>query len=114
MTDIFGFFINSIKLLYIKKPYLKIITAQIILPLLFVFQRCKPSAIPIILESLQVLSAVAFHHLSDLLQYHVPLVADVLCVMLQHEHQDVVSQSARTISIIGDAIQKLGMFDHIL
>ncbi|XP_045773429.1 HEAT repeat-containing protein 6 isoform X1 [Maniola jurtina] len=69
--------------------------------------RCKPSAIPIILESLQVLSAIAFHHLPELLQSHITLLADVLSEMLQHEHQDVVLQSARTISIIGDAIQKL-------
>ncbi|CAH2246737.1 jg8801 [Pararge aegeria aegeria] len=69
--------------------------------------RLKPSAIPIILESLQVLSAIAFHHLSDLLQTHIALLGDVLSEMLQHEHQDVVLQSARTISIIGDAIQKM-------
>lgn len=72
------------------------------------FQRCKPSAIPIVLESLQVLSAIAFHHLRDLLQPHLTLLSDILSEMLQHEHQDVVLQSARVISIIGDGIQKLG------
>ncbi|XP_023946380.1 HEAT repeat-containing protein 6 [Bicyclus anynana] len=76
--------------------------------------RCKPSAIPIILESLQVLSAIAFHHLSEMLQCHTMLLADVLSEMLQHEHQDVVLQSARTISIIGDAIQKLEQQDKPL
>ncbi|CAH0715508.1 unnamed protein product, partial [Brenthis ino] len=74
--------------------------------------KCKPSAIPIILESLQVLSAIAFHHLPDLLQAHVTLLADILSEMLQHEHQDIVAQSARTISIIGDAIQKLEQQDQ--
>nr|XP_026499699.1 HEAT repeat-containing protein 6 isoform X1 [Vanessa tameamea]XP_026499700.1 HEAT repeat-containing protein 6 isoform X1 [Vanessa tameamea]XP_026499701.1 HEAT repeat-containing protein 6 isoform X2 [Vanessa tameamea] len=69
--------------------------------------RCKPSAIPIILESLQVLSAIAFHHLQDLLNSHVTLLADILSEMLQHEHQDVVLQTARLISVIGDAIQRL-------
>ncbi|XP_050350439.1 HEAT repeat-containing protein 6 [Nymphalis io] len=69
--------------------------------------RCKPSAIPIILESLQVLSAIAFYHLQDLLNSHIILLADILSEMLQHEHQDVVLQAAKFISIIGDAIQRL-------
>ncbi|KAM3965313.1 HEAT repeat-containing protein 6 [Aphomia sociella] len=73
---------------------------------------CKPSAIPIILESLQVLSAIAFHHLSELLQPHLPVLADILCEILQHEHQDVVLQAARTTSIIGDALQKLENIDQ--
>ncbi|XP_049873203.1 HEAT repeat-containing protein 6 [Pectinophora gossypiella] len=74
--------------------------------------RCKPSAIPIILESLQVISAIAFHHLPDLLQPHLILLADILSEMLEQEHQDVVLQAARTISIIGDAIQKLEQTEH--
>ncbi|XP_046965630.1 HEAT repeat-containing protein 6 isoform X1 [Vanessa cardui] len=69
--------------------------------------RCKPSAIPIILESLQVLSAIAFHHLKDLLDSHITLLADILSEMLLHEHQDIVLQTARLISVIGDAIQRL-------
>lgn len=69
--------------------------------------KCKPSAIPVILESLQVLSAIAFHHLRDLLQPHLILLADVLFEMLQHEHQDVTLHAAKTVSVIGDAIQKL-------
>ncbi|XP_053609751.1 HEAT repeat-containing protein 6 [Plodia interpunctella] len=73
--------------------------------------RCKPSAIPVIQESLQVVSAVAFHHLPELLLPHLPVVADVLCEMLQHEHQDVVLQAARTTSILGDALQKLEQLD---
>lgn len=73
--------------------------------------RCKPSAIPLILESLQVLSAIAFHYSHDLLHPHYMLLGDILSEMLQHEHQDVVLQSARTISIIGDAIQKLEQLD---
>ncbi|XP_072949286.1 HEAT repeat-containing protein 6 [Epargyreus clarus] len=74
--------------------------------------RCKPSVIPVILESLQVLSAIAFHHLSYFLHSHIPLLADIFSEMLQHEHQDVVLQAARTISIIGDAIQKLEQTDQ--
>ncbi|CAB3261513.1 unnamed protein product [Arctia plantaginis] len=74
--------------------------------------RCKPSAIPIVLESLQVLSAVSFHHLQDLLQPHILLLSDILSEMLQHEHQDVVLQSAKVISIIGDGIQKLDQVDQ--
>ncbi|XP_026761719.2 HEAT repeat-containing protein 6 [Galleria mellonella] len=74
--------------------------------------RCKPSAIPIILESLQVLSAIAFHHMSELLLPHLSLLSDILCEMLQHDHQDVVLQAARTASIIGDAIQKLERMDQ--
>ncbi|XP_073955828.1 HEAT repeat-containing protein 6 [Choristoneura fumiferana] len=69
--------------------------------------KCKPSAIPVILESLQVLSAIAFHHMPDLIHLHLTLLADVLYEMLQHEHQDVTLQAAKTTSIIGDAIQKL-------
>lgn len=74
--------------------------------------RCKPSAIPIVLESLQVLSAVAFHHLRDLLHPHITLLSDILSELLQHEHQDVVLQTARTISIIGDGLQKLEQVDQ--
>ncbi|XP_047029951.1 HEAT repeat-containing protein 6 [Helicoverpa zea] len=74
--------------------------------------RIKPSAIPIILESLQVLSAVAFHHLQELLHSHVTLLGDILSEMLQHEHQDVVMQSASAISIIGDGLQKLEQIDR--
>ncbi|XP_075977882.1 HEAT repeat-containing protein 6 [Anticarsia gemmatalis] len=74
--------------------------------------RCKASAIPIVLESLQVLSAVAFHHLQDLLYPHITLLSDILSEMLQHEHQDVVLQSARVVSIIGDGIQKLEQVDQ--
>ncbi|XP_041979377.1 HEAT repeat-containing protein 6 isoform X1 [Aricia agestis] len=74
--------------------------------------RCIPSAIPVVLESLQVLSAIAFHHLSELLKPHLTLLADVLSEVLQHEHQDVVLQASRTISIIGDAIQKLEQIDE--
>ncbi|CAK1580315.1 unnamed protein product [Parnassius mnemosyne] len=74
--------------------------------------RCNPSAIPIILESLQVLSAIAFHHLSELLKPHVTLLADVLCELLQHEHHDVVLQAARTVSVIADGIQKLEQIDQ--
>lgn len=62
------------------------------------------------LESLQVLSAICFHHFTDLIQPHLNLVADVICEMLYNEHQDVVLQAARTVSVIGDAIQKLGKF----
>ncbi|KAJ2949139.1 hypothetical protein O0L34_g6080 [Tuta absoluta] len=69
--------------------------------------RCMSSAVPVILESLQVLSAIAFHHLAELLQPHLLLLADILSELLQHENQDVVLQAARTVSIIGDAIQKL-------
>lgn len=36
------------------------------------------------------------------------LLGDVLCEMLQHEHQDVVVHAAKTVSVIGDAVQKLG------
>ncbi|XP_059052046.1 HEAT repeat-containing protein 6 [Achroia grisella] len=74
--------------------------------------RCKTPAIPIVLESLQVLSAISFHHFSELLVPHLSLLADILCEMLQHEHQDVVLQAARTTSIIGDAIQKLEQLDQ--
>ncbi|KAJ8722117.1 hypothetical protein PYW08_004519 [Mythimna loreyi] len=74
--------------------------------------RIKPSAIPIILESLQVLSAVAFHHLQDLLHGHITLLGDILSEMLQHEHQDVVVQTASVISVIGDGIQKLEQIDQ--
>lgn len=56
-----------------------------------------------------MLSAIAFHHLPDLLKSHLTLLADVLYEMLQHEHQDVTLQAAKTTSIIGDALQKLGM-----
>ncbi|OWR52475.1 eg:34f3.4 protein [Danaus plexippus plexippus] len=73
--------------------------------------RCKPSTIPVILESLQVLSAIAFHHLADFLSSHIMLLGDILKEMLKHEHQDVVLQAARTISIIGDALQKLEQQD---
>ncbi|XP_026735223.1 HEAT repeat-containing protein 6 isoform X1 [Trichoplusia ni] len=74
--------------------------------------RIKPSAIPLILESLQVLSAISFHHLQDLLFDHITLLGDILSELLQHEHQDVVLQSARAVSIIGDAIQKLEHSDQ--
>ncbi|XP_045498148.1 HEAT repeat-containing protein 6 [Colias croceus] len=73
---------------------------------------CKPSAIPVILESLQVLSAIAFHHLAEILKPHIKLLSDILYEMLVHEHQDVVLQTARLISIIGDAIQKLEQIDE--
>ncbi|KAL0883107.1 hypothetical protein ABMA27_016568 [Loxostege sticticalis] len=69
--------------------------------------RVKPAAIPVILESLQVLSAIAFHHTAELLISHLPPLTELLCEMLRHEHQDVVVYSARMISIMGDALQKL-------
>ncbi|XP_060803157.1 HEAT repeat-containing protein 6 [Amyelois transitella] len=77
-----------------------------------VVTRCKPSVIPVVLESLQVLSAIAFHHLRELLQPHITVLADVLSELLQHEHQDVVLQAARTTSIVGDAVQKLEQIDE--
>ncbi|XP_028039412.1 HEAT repeat-containing protein 6-like isoform X2 [Bombyx mandarina] len=75
-------------------------------------KRCKPANIPVILESLQVLSAIAFHHLQELLHPHMLLLGDVLCEMLQHEHQDVVVHAAKTVSVIGDAVQKLEQTDQ--
>lgn len=57
---------------------------------------------------------MAFHHLQDLLHPHILLLSDILSEMLRHEHQDVVLQSAKVISIIGDGIQKLGKFGHKL
>ncbi|KAL0838793.1 hypothetical protein ABMA28_016835 [Loxostege sticticalis] len=69
--------------------------------------KVKPAAIPVILESLQVLSAIAFHHTAELLISHLPPLTELLCEMLRHEHQDVVVYSARMISIMGDALQKL-------
>ncbi|KOB75437.1 putative HEAT repeat containing 6 [Operophtera brumata] len=33
--------------------------------------------------------SVAFHHLPDLLSSHITLLGDILCEMLQYEHQDV-------------------------
>lgn len=75
------------------------------------FQCCKPSAIPVMLESLQVLSAIAFHHLADVLKPHIVMITDTLYDLLHHEHHDVVFQTARLISIIGDALQKLGNYD---
>ncbi|KAG6456598.1 hypothetical protein O3G_MSEX009826 [Manduca sexta] len=74
--------------------------------------RSKASTIPVILESLQVLSAIAFHHLYELLYSHIVLLGDILSEMLQHEHQDVVVHSARTVSIIGDAIRKLELTEQ--
>ncbi|KAL4715902.1 hypothetical protein ACJJTC_013202 [Scirpophaga incertulas] len=71
------------------------------------FVKCKPSAIPIVLESLLVLSAIAYHYLSELLLGHISLLADMLKETLQYDHQDIVLQAARMISIIGDALQKL-------
>ncbi|KAF9421110.1 hypothetical protein HW555_002822 [Spodoptera exigua] len=69
--------------------------------------RIKPSPIPVILESLQVLSAAAFHYLEELLDRHLTLLGDILSDLLQYEHQDVVVQTASAISVIGDGIQKL-------
>ncbi|XP_028039410.1 HEAT repeat-containing protein 6-like isoform X2 [Bombyx mandarina] len=40
------------------------------------------------------------------------LLGDVLCEMLQHEHQDVVVHAAKTVSVIGDAVQKLEQTDQ--
>lgn len=57
-----------------------------------------------------MLSAVAFHYFHELLNSHCMLLGDILTEMLQHEHQDVILQTSRTISIIGDAIQKLGRY----
>ncbi|CAH0398322.1 unnamed protein product [Chilo suppressalis] len=74
--------------------------------------RCKSSAIPVILESLQVLSAIAFHHFSELLVSHLVLLTEILKELLEHEHQDVVLQAAKTVSIIGDALQKLEQTDQ--
>ncbi|XP_047511457.1 HEAT repeat-containing protein 6 isoform X2 [Pieris napi] len=68
---------------------------------------CSPSPIPVVLESLQVLSAMAFHHLPLLLKPRIDFVTDTLHELLQHEHQDVVFQTARLVSIIGDSLQKL-------
>ncbi|GBP30966.1 HEAT repeat-containing protein 6 [Eumeta japonica] len=69
--------------------------------------RCKSSPIPVILESLQVISAIAFHHFIEFLSPHLMLLADILCNMIQNDHQEVVLQAARTVSVIGDAVQKL-------
>ncbi|XP_035439500.2 HEAT repeat-containing protein 6 [Spodoptera frugiperda] len=69
--------------------------------------RIKPSLIPVILESLQVLSAAAFHYLEELLDRHLTLLGDILSELLRHEHQDVVVQTASAVSVIGDGIQKL-------
>ncbi|CAK1551115.1 unnamed protein product [Leptosia nina] len=73
---------------------------------------CQSSVIPVKQESLQVLSAIAFHHLGEVLKPHLVLLADILVEVLQHEHQDVVFQAVRLISIIGDSIQKLEQRDE--
>ncbi|VVC91203.1 unnamed protein product [Leptidea sinapis] len=69
--------------------------------------KCSPSTIPVMLESLQVLSAIAYHHLAEVLKPHIMQVADILCEILGHDHQDVVLHTVKLISVIGDAIQKL-------
>ncbi|XP_028176593.1 HEAT repeat-containing protein 6 [Ostrinia furnacalis] len=74
--------------------------------------KCKPAAIPVILESLQVLSAIAFHHAGDVLTSHLAPLTDLLCEMLRHEHQDVVVYTAKMISVMGDALQKLEQTDQ--
>ncbi|XP_050679813.1 HEAT repeat-containing protein 6 [Leptidea sinapis] len=69
--------------------------------------KCSPSTIPVMLESLQVLSAIAYHHLAEVLKPNIMQVADILCEILGHDHQDVVLHTVKLISVIGDAIQKL-------
>lgn len=69
--------------------------------------KCNPSGIKVILESLQVLSAIAFHHFDYLLKPHMNLLMDVLCDMLKYDNQEIVLQAAKTVSVIGDALAKL-------
>lgn len=76
----------------------------------YFFQKCKQSGIKVVLESLQVISAVAFHHFEALLQPHLNLLADVMTEMLQNDHQEVILQAANTVSVIADAILKQGAF----
>ncbi|XP_068633378.1 HEAT repeat-containing protein 6 [Battus philenor] len=74
--------------------------------------RCNPAAVPVMLESLQVISAIAYHYLSDLLKAHVILLADVLCDLLQQGHHDLVLQAAKLVSVVADGILKLEEIDQ--
>lgn len=65
---------------------------------------------PVILETLQVLSAIAFHYLGELLRPHLVMVTELLSDMLRINHPDLTLQCAKTISVIADGMQKLGKF----
>lgn len=72
-----------------------------------VISKCDIASLPVCLESLQVLSAMAFHHFPSLMQEHLVLLADILCDTLNSKHGEILKQATKCVESVGDAIQKL-------
>ncbi|KPJ08492.1 HEAT repeat-containing protein 6 [Papilio machaon] len=70
--------------------------------------------VPIILETLQVLSAIAFHYLGELLRPHLVMMTELLSDMLRINQPDLTLQCAKTISVIADGMQKLERTEYAL
>ncbi|KPI94371.1 HEAT repeat-containing protein 6 [Papilio xuthus] len=68
---------------------------------------CSLPPVPVILETLQVLSAIAFHYLGELLRPHLVMMTELLSDLLRINHPDLTLQCAKTISVIADGMQKL-------